>query len=131
MTGLPMRVVASHGDFVNRRLGVQNLAILADPEFRHKAGVELETNDEAFMTHVSSRHSDTHHPRFWIPDDALSPIRRGDPTAAMKAGNGVVYLLIHPRHWRVNRSFNARDDVMRLWEGITYRLPARPAIRIR
>ena len=29
-TGLPMPVVSAHGDFVNRRLGMANWAILAD-----------------------------------------------------------------------------------------------------
>jgi len=130
-TGLPMRVAASHGDFVNRKLGVRNAAILADPAFRLAAGVDLEVNDEAFMVHVSSRHSDTEHPTYWIPDDPLSPIRRGDPVSAIQAGNPVVYLLVHPRQWHVNRSFNARDDVLRVWEGLTYQLPARHPLRTR
>jgi hypothetical protein len=130
-SGLPIRVVASHGDFVNRRLGVQNLAILADPAFRLETGVELETNDDAFMAHVSSRHSDTERPRDWIPDDPLSPIRRGDPLEAVRNGNPVVYVVVHPRQWRVNRAFNARDDIMRLVEGLAYRLPPLPSLRAR
>jgi hypothetical protein len=130
-SGLPIRVVASHGDFVNRRLGIQNLAILADPAFRLEAGVDLETNDDAFMVHVSSRHSDTERPRDWIPDDPLSRIRRGDPLEAVRKGNPVVYIVVHPRQWRVNRVFNARDDIMRLVEGLAYRLPPRRSLRTR
>ena len=37
-TGLPMRVVASHGDFVNRRLDIANWEILADQGLRARLG---------------------------------------------------------------------------------------------
>lgn len=112
LSGLPMRVVAAHGDFVNRKLGISNETILADPHFRRETGVELETSDDAFMCNVSTRHCDTHHPQYWTsPGDPLGAIRRGEP---------VVYLLVHPRHWRVTRGENARDDIQRLREEILY-----------
>ena len=114
MSGLPMRVVASHGDFVNRRLGIANWVILDDPHFRHHVGVELETYDETFMHVVSSRHADAQRPTYWIPDD---------PGGAIQRGESVVYLLIHPREWRAERSTNARADMMRLWQGLLYVLP--------
>jgi hypothetical protein len=115
-TGQTMRVVAAHGDFVNRALGVPNWVILTDPDFRREAGVDLETYDEAFMSHVTSRHSDTHYPRFWIP---------AGPAAAIAAGEPIVYLLVHPRHWKVARTVNARDDLGRLVESVMYRRPTR------
>ncbi len=115
-TGLPLRVAASHGDFVNRSLGLPNWTILADPEVRRTADIELETYDDAFMSHVSSRHSDTHYPRFWIP---------GGPGPAIARGEPFIYLLVHPRHWRVARLINARDDAGRLVESLLYRRPAR------
>jgi hypothetical protein len=114
-SGLPMRVVASHGDFVNRKLGITNTALLADPQFRLTAGVELETYDYAFMRFVSRRYSDTHHPQYWIPEDPRSAIGTREP---------IVYLLVHPRHWQIRRSTNAQDDLRRLWEGLLYDLPA-------
>ena len=109
ITGLPMRVVASHGDFVNRRLGIPNWVILTDESFRRDTGVDLETYDESFMTHVSTRHRDTLHPTYWIPADPLIAVARDEP---------VIYVLVHPRHWRVARAVNARDDVVRIVEGI-------------
>jgi hypothetical protein len=115
-TGLPMAVVASHGDFVNRRIGVPNWVILADRGFRDDAGVVLETYDEAIMGCVTSRHSDTLHPRYWIP---------GDPQEAIDRDESVVYLLVHPRHWRAARSVNARDDAVRFVEAVRYAVPAR------
>ncbi len=117
-SGLAMRVVASHGDFVNRSLGLPNWAILVDPAVRRRANVDLETYDETFMAHVSSRHSDTHYPRYWIP---------GSPAVAIAAGEPVIYLLVHPRHWRVARVINLRDDAGRVFEGLSYRRPA-PAV---
>jgi hypothetical protein len=112
MTGLPMRVVAAHGDFVNRKLGIPNWALLADRQFRREVGVDLEAYDEELLGHVSSRHSDTLHPKYWIPEDPLAAIHRGEP---------VVHLLVHPRHWQVSRLSNVRDDFRRLEEGLLYR----------
>jgi hypothetical protein len=113
-TGLPMTVVASHGDFANRHLGLPNWELLVDRDFRRRAGVELETYDEAVMGHVTSRHSDTLHPRYWIPASPELAIDRSEP---------VIYLLVHPRHWRAARLVNARDDLGRVFETIRYRAP--------
>lgn len=114
ITGSPMRVVAAHGDFVNRRLGIPNWVILTDENFRRETGVDLETYDESVMTHVSSRHADSPYPRYWSPENPLAAVARHEP---------VVYLLVHPRHWRVARAVNARDDFIRLGEGVRYALP--------
>ena len=117
MTGLPMRVVASHGDFVNVRLGVPNSVILADPSLRQEVGIDLETYDEAFLRHLSSKHSDIGYPRYWA---------WSDPAEAIRAGKPVVSVLVHPRHWRVDRRVNARDDIQRAIEGLRYWLPPGP-----
>lgn len=113
-TGLRMTVVASHGDFVNRRLGIPNWELLVDEEFRRRAGVELETYDAAAMRPVTSRHADTLHPRYWLPEGPDEAIRRREP---------VIYLLVHPRHWRVARWANLRDDLGRIAESIAYGAP--------
>ena len=113
-TGLAMRVVASHGDFVNRAVGVANRAILDDPAFRQSVGVHLEVYDEAFIRHITSRHSDTHHPRYWVGADPQEGIARREP---------VIQVLVHPRHWRVRRVVNAADDIRRVGEGLAYKLP--------
>ncbi len=113
-TGLPMRIVAAHGDFVNRRLGVSNSRILDEPTFRHELGIDLETYDEAFLRHVTSAHIDVPAPRFWDPMD---------PEAAMRAGEPLLAVLVHPRHWRADPLVNARDDARRIVEGVQHRLP--------
>jgi hypothetical protein len=110
-TGLALDIVASHGDFVNRRLGVPNWFLLTDPDFRRETGIELETYDDAIMDSVTSRHSDTLYPRYWVTEDPLAAVRRGEP---------VIYILVHPRHWRVARRLNALDDLGRLRESVAY-----------
>jgi hypothetical protein len=115
-TGLAMDVVASHGDFLNRKLGVNNWAILADRELRAELGIRLETYDEDFLATVSSYHRDAPPPAPWMHADPFEAIDRREP---------VMYVLIHPRPWRVNVRVNARDDLARLVEGVSFRLPAR------
>ncbi len=118
-TGLPMQVVAAHGDFMNRRLGILNSAILADEAFRRDVGVVLETYDNSFMRHVTSRHADMQHPTYWAPEDPRAALVRLEP---------VVYLLVHPRPWHVVRAVNARDDLLRAWESLRHATgPARRA----
>jgi hypothetical protein len=116
LSGQPIRIVASHGDFVNRKLGLASWLILADPAFRAEVGIELETYDEVFMSHVTSRHADLTSPPYWTPADPIAAIERAEP---------VIYLLVHPRGWQVERSFNARDDLVRIWQSLRFALPAR------
>ena len=116
LTGQPMDVVASHGDFVNRRLGVPNWHLLIDPAFRAACGIVAEVYDQALMAPVTSRHSDTLSPRFWVPADPRTALSRREP---------VVYLLVHPRHWRTAPLVNLRDDLRRVAEGVAYALPRR------
>jgi hypothetical protein len=121
VSGQPVRVVAAHGDFVNRKLGILSTVILDDPTFRTQVGIELEVYDEACMSRVTSRHADQTSPPYWTPED---------PLAAIEAREPVVYVLVHPRSWRVERGLNARDDAVRLWQGLRYSLPtsrAQPA----
>ena len=113
-TGLPMRVVAAHGDFVNRRLGIANSEILADPALREELGIDLETYDAGYLARLTGRFSDTLHPRYWDPSDPIEAIRAGDP---------VVSVLVHPRHWRTDPAGNVLDDARRLADEVRYRLP--------
>lgn len=108
-TGLPMAVVASHGDFVNRRLGLPNWMLLDDGDLRRELAIELEAYDEAYLTHITTRHADGPYPRRWNPTDPLSAIEAHEP---------VIAVLVHPRHWRVNRVVNARDNAQRVVEGL-------------
>src|SRR5690349_13810387 len=113
LTGLAMRIVAAHGDFVNRKLQLYNWEILKCPSFRRDVGVELEVYDEAFMRHISSRHSEVLPPFIWEP---------ADPLIAAYKGAQVIQILVHPRQWRANIRENLIDDVKRAWEGVRHAL---------
>jgi len=119
-TGLPIRVVAAHGDFINRRLGIPNWVILDDATVRRQVGIDLETYDEVYLRHLPSRHTDAPFPRFWTPED---------PNRAMRDSAPILALTLHPRHWQVERVENARDDLGRLAEGL--RFEVRTALRKR
>jgi hypothetical protein len=112
-SGLPLDIVASHGDFVNRKLRTYNWEILKDKGFRERVGVKLEVYDEAFLCNITSRHSDTLYPVFWKPEDPLLAVRAGIP---------VIYALVHPRHWQINWKVNLLDDLRRTAEGVCYSL---------
>ena len=114
VTGLPLRVAASHGDFTNRRLGVPNWMILADRQYRLEVGIDLEAYDDDLLGRMSRRSADSAPPRCWVPESPLEAVGRSEP---------VVYALVHPRHWRASPLTNGRDDLRRLWEGVTFSLP--------
>jgi hypothetical protein len=113
--GLPMRVVAAHGDFANWRLGIADSALLDVPAFRRDVGVEFETHDEALLARLPRRYTDAPHPRYWPP---------ANPAAAIEAGEPVMSILVHPRHRRADPGLNARDDIRRVVEGVDA-LPSR------
>jgi hypothetical protein len=115
-TGLPMRVVSAHGDFVNRRLGVANWALLADPGFRSEVDIDAEAYDPEVIGSFTSQFTDVPHPRYWSPADPLERIRDRDRA---------VFVLVHPRHWQVDRLGNLRDDIGRALEGAQYGLATR------
>jgi hypothetical protein len=108
---LPLAVLAAHGDFANRAVGVSNVELLADETTRARIGVRLEAYD--VERHVSARSSDEIPPVAWVPEDPILAIQRGER---------VVEVLIHPRSWGGAPAANARADLVRLREGCLYGL---------
>lgn len=110
-SGLALDVLASHGDFANRAVGVANVTLLADPAFRARLGVRLEAYD--VEPYVTARSTDGVCPGPWHPADPAPALDRGEP---------VVEILIHPRAWGGAPAVNARADLQRLLEGWSYRM---------
>jgi hypothetical protein len=106
-SGLPLDVLASHGDFANRAVDVANVELLDDAAFRAELGVRLEAYDVA--PGVDARATDAG--GAWWP---------ADPDAALARGAGVVEVLVHPRAWGAAPLVNARLDLVRLLEGGRY-----------
>jgi hypothetical protein len=113
-TGLRLDVLAAHGDFANRAVGVSSREMLDDASTRVELAVRLEAYD--VEPHVSIRVSDGVYPPGWSPQHPREAIDRGDP---------VVAILLHPRAWGRAPIVNARDDLQRLREGVAYRVRRR------
>jgi hypothetical protein len=108
-SGLSLDVLAAHGDFANRAVGVSNAEMLDDRDLRSEIGVRLEAYD--VEPHVTARSADGTQPAAWRPADPIHAIRRGEP---------VVALLLHPRSWGRAPLVNARADLQRAAQGCTY-----------
>lgn len=109
-SGLPLRSIASHGDFVNRRLGIINYELLT-PEIRQLMDVDYEAYDAELVDRLSSRFSDLMYPQLWNPVHPIVAIKRSDP---------VIKLLVHPRAWRSSPIANAKETSTRIYEGLHY-----------
>lgn len=114
LTGLPMLTVASHGDFVNRRLRIANHELLND-DLRRELGIVVEAYDESLTSLFTERFTDTLYPRFW---------RTYSPLVAIERGDAVIQILTRPRHWRSAPLVNLADNLRRLTEGVTYEVRA-------
>lgn len=115
-SSLEMSTVASHGDWMNRKLDITNSVILEDRSFRKDVGVEIEAYDQDFMKFITSRHADAVYPKFWSPENPMNAIERGEH---------VIYILIHPRQWRSNIIVNMIDNLGRIFESINFYIKSR------
>ncbi|AFM26944.1 hypothetical protein [Desulfomonile tiedjei] len=111
-TGLPMKIVASHGDWMNRRLRIFNHELFND-ELRREMSIEAEAYDPYLSYGITSRISDNNYPTFWNPVDPRVPLSEGSP---------VVYVLTHPRHWASNVTENFQLELSRISEAVKYHL---------
>jgi hypothetical protein len=110
-TGLRPRVVAAHGDFVNRRIGVPNHYLL-DRELMEELGIVIDAYDARVHGNMQARFSDWPAPQWWYP---------ADPVSALRDRPATVSILVHPRQWTCNPSLNLRLDALRLCEEAGWR----------
>jgi hypothetical protein len=105
-----MKTVASHGDFVNRRLQVINHEILRDRAFRVRCGIECESYDPELLRNFDLYISDRPYPRYYhpvSPFDALGKVKR-------------ICFLTHPVQWETNWSETTKCNLRRLYEELTW-----------
>jgi len=108
--GIKMRTVASHGDFANRILKLNNNEILADKQLREECGIECEAYDPEFLSHVDIYIADRPPPQYYYP---ISPFKGIDQYKR-------ICLLTHPRQIETNWKENTKDNISRLLEGATW-----------
>jgi len=90
--GFKIETVASHGDFVNRKLGIVNNEITKDEEFRKKINLLAESYDSNLMKSFDIYISDRQYPLFYTPENIFEAIGKYD----------VICMLSHPRQWESN-----------------------------
>jgi hypothetical protein len=109
-TGTKMTTVASHGDFANRRLKLNNTEILNDQQLRERCGIECETYDRSLLDHIDLYITDRPRPQCFFPTSPVEALGR----------HRRILLLTHPRHWETNWQDNTRENLVRLYEGLAW-----------
>ena len=102
--------VASHGDFVNRRLKIINCELLNDPAVRAASGVRFDAYDADVLSLFDAYISDRPPPRWYTPC----------PIGQVLGQAQRICLLTHPVQWETNWRENSRLDWRRLIEEFTW-----------
>ncbi|MDB5962428.1 MAG: hypothetical protein JWP59_3722 [Massilia sp.] len=108
--GRKMTTVASHGDFANRRLKLQNTVILGDADLRGECGIACEAYDSALMKNTDIYISDRPHPQYFFPTTPRDALGR----------HARIYLLTHPRQFETNWTENTKENLSRLYQSLIW-----------
>lgn len=110
-----LKSVASHGDWINRKLAFTNNELLS-PELLDACGLLFEAYDGDLTRGADVYVSDVARPpERWTGGYGLAD--------ALRDARAPIYLLTHERNWHASRRANAVADVRRLVDGIRYRMP--------
>jgi hypothetical protein len=118
ITGMAPRVVAAHGDFANRRIGVSNHYLL-DRNLMDELGILADAYDAKIHGNLQARFSDWPAPQWWNPADPVDVLRDKPST---------ISILVHPRQWACNPILNVRLDARRLCEEASWRVRSALAV---
>jgi peptidoglycan/xylan/chitin deacetylase (PgdA/CDA1 family) len=109
--GQTPQTVAAHGDFLNRRIGVKSQRMM-DRTLLDECGIAAEAHEPWLLRAIDARVSDRPAPVWWYPQS---------PEKALSASPRVLHILVHPRQWARAPLLNARLDLQRGMEEISYR----------
>ncbi len=110
-SGMKIKSIASHGDFINRKIGVANHELINE-EVLKNCEIEFECYAPKLLKAYSVIISDTSYPLYFHPKH---------PIDAINDKNKIVYLLTHPRHWYSSWYYTSRENLVRFVEGIRYK----------
>lgn len=102
--------VCSHGDFVNRKLGIVNNEITKDLELRRELEISCETYDKDIFNSFDIYIADKPYPKYYYPNSIFEYI----------GNKNVICMLSHPRQWRTNILVNTIDNMKRVYEGLRW-----------
>lgn len=109
--------VASHGDWVNTRLGFTNNELIG-ADTLSAAGLSFEAYDAHLMDAAEVYVSDVARPpALWADGLGLGQ--------ALEQRLSPIYVLVHERNWHTNPIANIRQDMVRLVDTARYELPFR------
>lgn len=104
------KVVAAHGDFVNRKTNISNLILLKENSFRKASMIDHEVYDKNILKLVNYYTADTFLPNNFNPYRPLDLVR----------DNASFVLLIHPRSWHTSFKENLSENSSRFADAIYY-----------
>ena len=110
-TGQPCLTIASHGEFVNTKLKVQNTEII-DERVRKACNILREAYDKPHMDLLTCRIADQKEMEHFT-EKTIAAIERGEP---------VLELLTHPRQWNSPVWVNLKEELNRACKEIYWRL---------
>jgi hypothetical protein len=107
-----LRSVSSHGDWINRRLGVINNELIDEPVLA-SCGLDFEGYAAEIQGAVN----------VYVSDVAVPPqswARGTSPWDAFRDQKRRIYMLTHERQWHGGRWAKAAADANRIWEATFY-----------
>lgn len=110
-TGTKCLTVASHGDYVNTKLRLENKELINE-RVRLATGIIREAYDSEHFDVLTFRLADQAERDNFTPK-AIDAIKRGEP---------VLELLTHPRQWDSPIWINLKEEIVRLIKGLYMRL---------
>jgi len=108
--GYKLYTVCSHGDFVNRKLKIINNEITKDLKLRKKLGIIFEAYDSDIMSNID----------IYLSDGNFSIEATAEELIEKIKNKQIIYMLTHPRQWRVSWKCNTKENLKRMWESFIW-----------
>jgi|HubBroStandDraft_2_1064218.scaffolds.fasta_scaffold06359_3 hypothetical protein len=112
--GFP-KTIASHGDFLNRKLKISSYWLL-DAEILDRFGIFAAVSDRWLASQLRNQITDQPPPHWWLPRPLSEALEEKPP---------ILPVLVHPRQWAKNPLLYTKLDLLRGAEELLYRVRLR------